>query len=148
MKIQRKWYKCVGSAFRHSQRVKCREVVYGNALLLLGFLKAESGKFGSQRNAGARREEGIVSDAYACGQYATIMHTEPCDAVDEAVLLRLSCHSLEDTGGTRLKYFPDRKEANHGGDTSMVDEGRLVRRVKLRYPLSVRVRTATDEQSL
>jgi hypothetical protein len=43
----------------------------------------------------------------------------------------LSRTSLEDTGGMRLKYFPDRKEADHGGDSSVVDEGGLVRRVKL-----------------
>ena len=43
----------------------------------------------------------------------------------------LSCTFLEDTGGLRLNHFPDRKEANHGGDSSVVDEGGLVRRVKL-----------------
>ena len=55
---------------------------------------------------------------------------------------------LEDTGNTGLKHFPDGKEANHGGHSSVVDAGGLVRRVKLRHPLSVRVRTATHEQSL
>jgi hypothetical protein len=59
-----------------------------------------------------------------------------------------SCTFLEDTGGRRLNDFPESKEAGHGGDTAVVDEGGLVRRVKLRHPLSVRVRTATHEQSL
>ena len=41
-----------------------------------------------------------------------------------AVLLRrLSRTSLEDTGGLMLNHFPDRKEANHGGHSSVVDEG-------------------------
>src|SRR5262249_12012621 len=42
-----------------------------------------------------------------------------------------SCTFLEDAGVLRLNHFPDRKEAHHGGDTSVVDEGGLVRRVKL-----------------
>jgi hypothetical protein len=59
------------------------------------------------------------------------MHTNQCAAVDEAVLSRLSCHSPEATGGTRLKHIPVGKEVNHGGDSSVVDEGGLVRRLKL-----------------
>jgi hypothetical protein len=51
------------------------------------------------------------------------MHTKRCDAIDEAVLSWFSCHSLEVTGGTGLKHFHDGKDANHGGDSSMVDEG-------------------------
>jgi len=35
----------------------------------------------------------------------------------------LSRTSLEVTGGMRLNNFPDRKEANHGGHSSVVDEG-------------------------
>jgi hypothetical protein len=47
-----------------------------------------------------------------------------------------------------LNNVPGRKESNHGGHSSVVDEGGLVRRVKLQYPMSVRVRTATNQQSL
>jgi len=35
----------------------------------------------------------------------------------------LSRTSLEDTGGMRVNNFPDRKEANHGRHSSVVDEG-------------------------
>ena len=61
------------------------------------------------------------------------MHTKPCDAVDSGriVVGSFSCPSLEDRGGLRVSHFPDRKEAHHGGDSSVVDEGGLVRRVKL-----------------
>jgi hypothetical protein len=69
--------------------VKFREGVDGNALLPIGLMKAASGKSAVNVTPGARREEGIVSDASACGQYATIMHMKPCDAVDEAVWLWL-----------------------------------------------------------
>jgi hypothetical protein len=47
-----------------------------------------------------------------------------------AVLLRrLSRTCLEGAGGMRPNNFPDRKEADHGGHSSVVDEGGLVRRV-------------------
>jgi hypothetical protein len=36
-----------------------------------------------------------------------------------------------DTGGMTLQNFPERKECNHGRDSSVVDERGLVRRVKL-----------------
>jgi predicted metal-binding membrane protein len=55
---------------------------------------------------------------------------------------------LSGVGGMTRNPVPGRKEFHHGGRSSMVDEGRLVRRVKLQYPLPVRVRTATNQQSL
>ena len=61
------------------------------------------------------------------GQYATIMHTKPYDAVDEAVLSCLPLAHLP--RGLRrhdAQTFSDAKEANHGGDSSVVDEGGLV----------------------
>jgi hypothetical protein len=45
------------------------------------------------------------------------------DVMPQTVAGALSLTSLEDTGGMRLNNFPDRKEANHGGDSSVVDEG-------------------------
>jgi hypothetical protein len=53
--------------------------------------------------------------------------------------------SLEGAGGMTLNHGSGRKEAIHGGHSSVVDEGALVRRVKLQHPLSVRVRTATHQ---
>jgi hypothetical protein len=53
------------------------------------------------------------------------------NVMPQTVAGALSRTSLEDTGGMRLNNFPDRKEASHGGHSSVVDEGGLVRRVKL-----------------
>ena len=45
------------------------------------------------------------------------------NVMPQTVAGALSRTSLEDTGGMRLNHFPDRKEANHGGHSSVVDEG-------------------------
>jgi hypothetical protein len=45
------------------------------------------------------------------------------DVMPQTVAGALSRTCLEDTGGMRLNHFPDRKEANHGGHSSVVDEG-------------------------
>ena len=47
-----------------------------------------------------------------------------------------------------LQNSSERKECNHGEHPAVVDEGALVRRVKLQHPLSVRVRTGTNQQPL
>jgi len=96
-------------------------------------MKAKSGKPGHQWSAG-----GVDGGGHrlGCIRMRAICYSYAYDALWCHRLLpycrgSLSRTSLEDAGGSRLKHFPDGKEADHGGGSSVVDAGGLVRRVKL-----------------